>query len=102
MSAATGCGMRAGDVVRGIMVEHAGVPVHGPPSHGDGACVAIDAAHASLHDLRDARRPAADFFNRGESLCRKILVALSRPYIARRAYIRRRKAGGRGTAAAEN
>jgi Fe-S-cluster containining protein len=63
--------LRAGDVVPEFMVvEHAGVRCM--DQRGDGACVALDPA-TMLCGIYAERPQTCRDFNRGETLCRRIL-----------------------------
>ena len=64
--------LRAGDVVpEEFVVEHDGVRCM--DQHGDGACVALDAATRLCTIYADRPQTCRDF-TRGESLCRQILA----------------------------
>lgn len=63
--------LRPGDVVpEELVAVHAGVRCM--DQDGDGACVALDRA-TRLCTIYDGRPQTCRDFNRGESLCRKIL-----------------------------
>lgn len=86
LPACAGCGrcchlvveLRPGDVVPEVfVVEHAGVRCL--DQQGDGACVALDRA-TRLCTIYDARPQTCRDFQRGEALCRQILLKpLPRP-----------------------
>jgi Fe-S-cluster containining protein len=65
--------LRAGDVVpEEFVTEHAGVRCM--DQHGDGACVALDAATRLCTIYADRPQTCRDF-NRGGTLCRQILLS---------------------------
>ena len=59
------------DVPEKFVVEHAGVRCM--DQHGDGACVALDAA-TQLCTIYERRPQVCRDFNRGESLCRRAVA----------------------------
>ncbi len=64
--------LRAGDLVpERLIAVHAGVRCL--DQHSNGACVALDPA-TRLCMIYDARPQTCRDFNRGESLCRRILA----------------------------
>ena len=64
--------LRTGDVVpEGLVVEHAGVRCM--DQRGDGACVALD-PFTLLCTIYEDRPQTCRDFNRGESLCLRILA----------------------------
>lgn len=64
--------LKEGDRVdEGLVVEHDGVRCM--DQRGDGACVALDAA-TLLCTIYESRPQTCRDFNRGEALCRSVLV----------------------------